>query len=76
MRFLPLLGLDAAFTGPTLAQDSLANASARRRRLGGRLRTDDQKGPIRTATYESLAAFLRESNHCRSATSSTTSLEP
>jgi hypothetical protein len=25
-----------------------------------RLRTDDQKGPIRTATYESLAAFMRE----------------
>ena len=59
MRFLPLLGLDAAFTAP-LAQDSLANASARRRPLGGRLRTDDQKGPIRTATYESLAAFMGE----------------
>jgi len=25
-----------------------------------RLRTDDQKGPIRTATYESLAAFMQE----------------
>lgn len=27
-----------------------------------RLRTDDQKGPIRTATYESLAAFMKENN--------------
>jgi hypothetical protein len=27
-----------------------------------RLRTDDQHGPIRTATYESLAAFMKENN--------------
>jgi hypothetical protein len=27
-----------------------------------RLRTDDQQGPIRTATYESLAAFMGENN--------------
>jgi hypothetical protein len=27
-----------------------------------RLRTDDQKGPIRTATYESLAVFMQENN--------------
>ena len=27
-----------------------------------RLRTDDQQGPIRTATYESLAAFMAENN--------------
>lgn len=27
-----------------------------------RLRTDDQRGPIRTATYESLAAFMGENN--------------
>jgi hypothetical protein len=25
-----------------------------------RLRTDDQKGPIRTATYESVSAFMRQ----------------
>ena len=25
-----------------------------------RIKTDDQSGPIRTATYESMAAFLRE----------------
>ena len=27
-----------------------------------RLRTDDQQGPIRTATYESIAEFMRENN--------------
>ena len=27
-----------------------------------RLRTDDQTGPIRTATYESIADFMRENN--------------
>lgn len=27
-----------------------------------RLRTDDQQGPIRTATYESMAEFMRENN--------------
>lgn len=27
-----------------------------------RLRTDDQQGPIRTATYESLAVFMQENN--------------
>jgi hypothetical protein len=27
-----------------------------------RLRTDDQQGPIRTATYESIAAFMKENN--------------
>ena len=27
--------------------------------VDGRLKTDDQSGPIRTATYESMAAFMR-----------------
>lgn len=28
--------------------------------VDGRLKTDDQSGPIRTATYESMAAFMRD----------------
>lgn len=47
-------------------EPTIVKASALMRLFGpiadSRLKTDDQKGPIRTATYESLAAFMSRNN--------------
>ena len=35
--------------------------------VDGRLKTDDQSGPIRTATYESMAGFMKANGLLQSA---------
>ncbi len=40
-------------------------------RVDGRLKTDDQSGPVRTATYKSLAGFMRANGLLQAADSLT-----